>query len=96
MIGQARSSEARRKATSIAREVLLGTKDLLVSARDSVSLRVELGVPDDDPDFMCFAAIDSETDALPLGSSRSRWAPNALREKDVEIRARENGHVVSG
>ena len=89
-IGQTQSSEARRKATSIAREVLLGKKDLLVGARDLVSLRLALGVPDDDPDFMCFTAIDSETDDLPLGSARSRWSPDALREKDIEItRTRE-------
>ena len=39
----------------------------------------------DDADLVTFAAIDSETDDLPVGAVRQYWAPEALERKDVEI-----------
>ena len=78
-------SWARGAAASIAREVIAGTKDVLVGARELASLRYTLEIPEDDPDFACFVLIDSETDHLPLGPVRSLWAPDALREKDIQI-----------
>jgi hypothetical protein len=81
---------ARKKALAIVREILSGQKDVLLGARELGSLRYDVGVPEDDPDFLCFLAIDSETDALPLGAVRSKWDPEALAEKDLEIdRARQ-------
>jgi hypothetical protein len=45
---------------------------------------------DDDPDFITFTAIDSESDHLPIGEVRREWAPDVLEKKDVEIRAVED------
>jgi hypothetical protein len=36
-------------------------------------------------DFKFITGIRSETDHLPLGSERQYWAPESLREKDLEI-----------
>lgn len=38
---------------------------------------------------MVFVAIDSETDHLPVGTVRRDWAPEALEEKNREIREYE-------
>src|ERR1700747_1951861 len=44
----------------------------------------------DDPDFTVFVAIGSECTHLPVGTVRSEWAADALREKDLELRALED------
>jgi hypothetical protein len=36
-----------------------------------------------------FVVIDSETDHLPMGDVRQRWAPDVLARKDVEIQEAE-------
>jgi hypothetical protein len=46
----------------------------------------------DDPDFLPFRAVDSETDALPLGAVRARWSEAALRAADLELGAAEQLH----
>jgi len=43
----------------------------------------------DDPDFLTFIAIDSETDHLPVGDVRQHWSKDALEKKDVEIQKAE-------
>ena len=45
--------------------------------------------PENDPDFLTFTAIDSETDHLPLGTVRQHWASDALKTKDIEIQRAE-------
>jgi hypothetical protein len=40
--------------------------------------------------LLVFVGIDSETDALPVGSERAYWNAEALARKDVEIRAAEH------
>ena len=73
---------------AIARKILAGEMGLIEGTRELVRLRSD--VSDDlDPDFMYFVALESETDHLPIGSVRAEWAPEALREKDAEIRAYE-------
>jgi hypothetical protein len=37
-----------------------------------------------------FTAIDSETDALPVGEVRKEWSPDAVKRKDKEITEAEN------
>jgi hypothetical protein len=83
-------SLARRQAAVIAREVLSGERDILLAARELAALRFSMDVPDSDPDFTCFVAIDSETDALPLGAVREHWSSEALQLKDVEIARSRN------
>ena len=43
-------------------------------------------ISESDPDLLSFVAIDSETDDLPVGNEMSHWLPEALQEKDVEIK----------
>jgi hypothetical protein len=76
---------ARRRALSIARQILSGEEDVLLGARELSALRFAVGLPEDDPDFLRFVGIDSETDALPLGTVRSLWSREALEEKAAEI-----------
>jgi hypothetical protein len=76
---------ARAKAVALAGEILSGTLGILEGARLLSAHRFHVGVPEDDPDFTSFVAIDSETDALPIGRSRMQWAPEVLAEKDLEI-----------
>lgn len=57
----------------------------IVGARQLVALRFSVGVPEDDPDFTAFVAIDSEADGLPIGAVRRLWDPAVLIEKDMEI-----------
>lgn len=39
-----------------------------------------------DSDFIIFVGIDSETDHLPIGSTRKLWSNSVLVEKDKEIK----------
>ncbi len=45
---------------------------------------------ENEPDFLLFRAIESETDHLPVGPVREKWAAHALAQEDVKIRAVEN------
>jgi hypothetical protein len=40
--------------------------------------------------LVVFTAIDSETDALPIGEVRQLWSPEALERKDHEITKAEH------
>jgi hypothetical protein len=81
---------ARKRTLAIVREILSDQRDVLLGARELSALRFAVGVPEDDPDFLCFVGIESETDALPLGAARSTWSQEALAGKDLEIdRARQ-------
>lgn len=40
--------------------------------------------------LVTFAAIDSETDALPVGQVRKEWNSDALKRKDKEITEAED------
>jgi hypothetical protein len=81
---------ARREAAEIASQVLAGRLDYILGARQLVGLRFSVDVAEDDPDFLAFVAIDSETDALPFGRVRERWDGSALARLEPELaRARE-------
>ncbi len=78
-------SRARRKAMSIARNVLAGVGDAILASRELRALRFSLGVGEDDPDFTVFVAIDSETDSLPIGPDRALWSTEALARLENEV-----------
>src|SRR5258708_27687435 len=61
---------ARARAVRVALDALAGDMSPILAARELASLRSSVKVDDDDPDFLRFVAIDSETDALPLGAVR--------------------------
>jgi hypothetical protein len=83
-------AKARQQAVDISSEVLAGQLDYILGARQLVDLRFFVDVPENDPDFLVFVAIDSETDALPVGRVREQWAPSALVSLEPELaRARD-------
>ncbi len=69
----------------IARNVLTGTGDPILAAREPNALRFAVNTAEDEPDFICFVAIDSETDSLPVGSEREQWSSDALSRREKEI-----------
>ena len=75
----------RRKAAATARDILSGQMDILEGARLLSSLRSDVDIPDDDPDFETFVLIDSETDNLPVGGVRELWSTSARDSLESEI-----------
>ena len=43
----------------------------------------------DDPDFLVFGVVASDTDHLPTGSARKYWSSDALAREDLKIAAYE-------
>jgi hypothetical protein len=63
---------------------LLGKIGVIAASRELGYLRHEVE-PRIAEILVTFAAIDSETDALPIGTVRKEWNQEALRRKDEEI-----------
>jgi hypothetical protein len=53
--------------------MLDGQLSFLIGSRRLAALHHEIDAADDDADFLIFVAIDSDTDALPLGAVREHW-----------------------
>jgi hypothetical protein len=75
----------RRRVAEIADQMLGGKLGVIEGARLLSGLRHAVEVADNDPDFVVFVAIDSETDHLPVGGQRQLWNAEALKRKDSEI-----------
>lgn len=77
----------RARAAEIATLVISGSMPVLEGCHllDGLSAAVE--VPDNDPDFLTFNVIRSETEALPIGRVREHWAANALAALEPELRS---------
>lgn len=69
--------------------MLDGRLSFLIGSRRLAALRHETDTAADDTDFMVFVAIDSETDALPLGAVREHWDQSALARLEPEIKKAE-------
>jgi hypothetical protein len=82
---EAVTTRVRATAALLARRAFNREVSAIVAARELANLRHRVGVDRDDSDFLVCVAIDSETDALPIGSVRQYWAPDALAKKDEEI-----------
>jgi hypothetical protein len=76
---------ARARAVEIARAVLTGRASAVTGAIELNQLRASIDVPDDDPEFELFGAIDSECDRLPFGAVRSYWSEDALKRTQPEV-----------
>jgi hypothetical protein len=79
-------------ALDIARKAMNGEMSLLLAVREINSALH--GIPEHerrvrDEDFIFFTAVSSECDGLPLGTERQYWAPESLREKDVQAQSYE-------
>ena len=62
---------------------------IIEGSRRLNDLREALGIHHLDDDFVGFVAIDSETDALPIGDVRRLWNEEALVHKDREVEEAE-------
>jgi hypothetical protein len=68
--------------------LLKGRVGVIEAARAIRALAFSMKV-ENEPEFLLFIVIDSETDDMPVGEVRARWAPDALRREDVRIEAAE-------
>jgi hypothetical protein len=80
----------RRAVVSTAQAMLDGKLSFLIGSRQLAALRLETNTAADDADFLIFVAIDSETDALPLGAVREHWDQSALTRLEPEIEEAEH------
>ena len=69
--------------------MLDGQLSFLIGSRRLAALHHEIDAADDDADFLIFVAIDSDTDALPLGAVREHWDQDALARLEPEIEEAE-------
>ena len=76
--------QKRAELVAIASGMLNGEIHLIEGARRICSIRFELKDPDNEA-FLPMVAIDSETDHLPLGPMRERYAEGALQRADEEL-----------
>jgi hypothetical protein len=82
--------EARRRMAELLNSMLRGDLSFIEGSRDLWRLASFANLPENDKDVTAFLAIDSETDALPVGRDRQHWAPEALERKAPEIAAAES------
>lgn len=78
-------ASVRCRVAAIAHGMLNGEVDFLEGAIELASLRHEAEVDENDPDFMAFVVIASETDSLPIGTSTALWSKEALAKHQPEI-----------
>jgi hypothetical protein len=89
MSKEAYLDHCRSAIVQTAAEMLDGRVDFLIGSRKLRSLLIEVGLNFPDPELMVLTAIDSETDALPLGDVRQHWDEGALRRLEPEIQDAE-------
>ena len=79
-------SAARAEGVRAARAVVAGDIGIIEGCR-SLSALAHSVVSDwrTDDDFRVVGAVDSETDALPIGTAREYWDTNALKKEDRKI-----------
>jgi hypothetical protein len=80
----------RAEVASLAKALMVGEIGIIEGSRKLCNLKYEVSEDDGDPDFTQFAAIESETDHLPVGPVREHWSPEALLRKDLEIKKVED------
>lgn len=78
----------RQKARDLIAAFLDRQRGAIETARNLIALRDDLG-DECQASLGIFIAIDSETDALPVGPERQHWNTEALLAKDAEIAAAE-------
>jgi hypothetical protein len=81
----------RRRMRQVAELVLADQMSLSLAARAMIGLARAAG-KESDPAFASFAQIERETNGLPIGAVRARWAPEALESKDRDIHRIETAH----
>lgn len=77
----------REKTIVVCEELIRGEIGVIAASRELVSLFAHMNM--DNPDFVFFKAVESETDHLPIGEERKNWNAEALKQKDIEISENE-------
>lgn len=80
-------ASVRGRVAAIAHSMIKGDVEFLEGAIELASLHHEAEVDENDPDFMAFVLIASETDSLPIGASRALWSKEALTKHQPKIDA---------
>ena len=75
----------RSRAVEVASGMLGGSIHYLEGAIELSSLRFEVGLPENDIDFLAFTGVASEVDHLPIGAPRQYWSQEALERLEPEI-----------
>ena len=78
-----------RKIRARALDLLEGRLGVIETARAMLPL-ARWTKAENEPEFLLFRAIASETDDLPVGAIRAYWGHDALKREDVRIQAAEN------
>jgi hypothetical protein len=84
-----RQEQIRVHILHIARQLVVGEIGVIAASRELGYLRHEVE-PQLANVLVTFTAIDSETDALPVGNVRKEWSPDVLGRKDKEIAEAED------
>lgn len=79
----------REEAVDTCRKMISGEIDYLIGCRTLSTLAYYVGLEQFDQDFIAFVAVDSETDALPIGSARQYWNPDRLKDLEPKIKEAE-------
>ena len=85
MSHEAYIEKQRKRAVEVASGMLDGSINYLEGSIELSSLRFEVGLPEDDKDFLAFTGVASEIDHLPVGAPRQYWSKEALDRHEPEI-----------
>jgi hypothetical protein len=85
LTNEAFAQSVRQQIVSTAKAMLDGQLSFLLGSRLLAPLRHQTDASRFDQDFLVFVAIDSQTDALPLGAVREHWDQAALARLEAEI-----------
>jgi hypothetical protein len=77
---------AKAKFIDAATRIASGATGFIVGLRELVHLGHGAGLDVTDEDFRYLMGVESESDALPIGSERAYWDAEALKRKADEIR----------
>ena len=77
--------KARHAMVDVAQDMLAGRLSYIEGARKIVTAKWAARLDQWDADLLPFIAIQSETDALPLGEMRAHWQGEALEALQPEI-----------
>ena len=84
-----RQAQIRARILRVAKQLVIGEIGVIAASRELGRLRHEVEQSLADV-LVTFTAIDSETDALPVGDVRKEWSLDALKRKDKEITEAED------
>ena len=84
-----RQEQIRAHILRVAKQLVIGKIGVIAASRELGHLRHEVE-PLLANVLVTFTAIDSETDALPVGDARKEWSLDALKRMDKEITEAED------